>query len=969
MFNSILCRVLARPLFVALCLPLLALAAPGDLDCGFGSGGTLNLNLASVEAARDVGLQSDGRIVTMGSLSGQIRLTRFLANGTLDTSFAGSGTVLHAFAGSNEFMAMRLDSQDRIVVTGSIDNPDSDVFVSRFTASGAVDTSFGGGDGWLSFDFDTLTNGVGRDGVMAVAIDASDRIVVAGFIDANGNVFNPSNADQAIARVTQAGLLDTSFGGGDGLALAGSPGANRDDDARSVAIDSLGRIAVAGGTSFGNASNNGPRSTMIARWTAGGVLDPTFDGDGVLILDLSQSGGDDFGVDVAFDGTGKLMVLGVLSDDPAIARVLDGGALDASFGGGDGIVQQSFLGGQDVTENILVQADGKLLVTGWPPIAGWFHFASMRFTSTGALDATWGGDGVVTTAIGSNERAYAALLQPDQKLILAGGLNNDVNFVMARYLNDGQDSNASTTSITTHTPNPSWPGQIVQVGYAVSATGGGSVSGNVTVSDGVASCTGTVAAGTCGLALTTLGTRQLSAQYSGAGCFGSSSSAAVPHTVQNIPYTVTPLAGNGGAFAPASAQIINGGQSASFQVLPDPGHRIVAVSGCAGVLNGNAFNIAVVTATCTITAIFNRNPVATAAQLTVLEDSGAHPGILGASDDDPLTFSLVSNATRGNAVINNNSSGAYAYTPNANANGTDSFTFKVFDGVVDSPSAAVSIDITAVNDAPTLMLANAPAQHPAGSGGQQTVPAFASFDAGPVDEDSSQALAEYQIVSRADPDGVLAAGVSGLSIDNAGTLHYLTTGVGGAAVIGVRARDDGGIANGGADISATQSFTLSVALGADLQIAMTDQRVSLMPGESTVYAIVAANAGPNAATAARLLNSLPVTLINGAWSCVQAQSTAPCPSPASGAGNLDSSIDLPANSFLRFEVIATVNANIGDTLINTATIALPAGIIELDASNNSASDQNSIVADAVFGDGFEQAGSGLTVMGAAAALR
>ena len=142
-------------------------------------------------------------------------------------------------------------------------------------------------------------------------------------MDANGNTFNPSNAEQAIARVTSIGVLDTSFGGGDGLALAGSPGGNRDDDARSIAIDASGRIAVAGGTAFGNASNNGPRSTMVARWTADGVLDTSFDGDGVLILDLTQAGGDDFGIDVAFDGNGKLMVLGVQSDDPAIARLLE----------------------------------------------------------------------------------------------------------------------------------------------------------------------------------------------------------------------------------------------------------------------------------------------------------------------------------------------------------------------------------------------------------------------------------------------------------------------------------------------------------------------------------------------------------------------------------------------------------------------------------------------------------------------
>ncbi len=953
---------------ILLCLPLYAHAS-GALDCSFGVAGIINRDFGAVEAAREVRLQSDGRIVTIGSLSGQIRLTRFLAAGALDSSFAGGGSVLHTFAGSGEFMSMSIDSLGRIVVAGSIDNPDIDVFVARFTSVGAIDTSFGGGDGWLSFDFDPATSGAGRDGVMGVAIDASDRIVVAGWMDANGNIFNPSNANQAVARVTTGGLLDTSFGGGDGIALASSPGSSHDDDARSIAIDSLGRIVVNGGTSFGNAFNSGPRSTILSRFTGSGVLDTSFDGDGVLILDLSQSGGDDFGVDVTFDGSNRLMVLGVLSDDPAIARLLDNGALDTSFGGGDGVVHQSFLGGQDVTENILMQADGKFFVTGWPPVAGWFHFASMRFTSTGALDPTWGSNGLVMTTVSSNERAYAAVLQPDQNLILAGGLNNDTNMVLARYLNDGQGDSSTTTTLTTHTPDPSWPGQPVQVGYSVSAAPGVTPAGNVTVSDGVNSCTASAAAGSCNVALTTLGTRQLTATYAGQGCSAASVSAPVAHNVQNIPFTVTPFASVGGGLSPAVPQTVNGGQSTSFQVVVDPGYRLVNVSGCGGVLNGSSFDIAVVAAACTVTATFNRNPVANSAQIFLNEDSGAHAGTLDASDDDSLSFSLVSNGTRGNVVINNASTGAYTYTPNANANGTDFFLFKVNDGGVDSAPAAVGIDITAINDAPTLTLPSTPVIFPAGTSGFQLVPGFAQTDFGPPDEDASQSVLQYQVVSRNDPDGVLNASSGAVAIGIDGTLQTLLTGVGGVATVSVYVRDSGATFNGGVDISATQAFTIGVALGADLQVGVNDLRNTLAPGDSTTYAIVVANAGPNAVTGAQLTGSLPAQLINASWACVQANSIASCPVPAVGSGNLDTLVNLPTNSFIHFDVIATANANHGDTLTHTVTITAPANITEFDSANNSASDVNTVVIDPVFGDGFEQAGAGLTVPGAAEVLR
>ena len=61
---------------------------------------------------------------------------------------------------------------------------------------------------------------------------------------------------------------------------------------------------------------------------------------------------------------------------------------------------------------------------------------------------------------------------------------------------------------------------------------------------------------------------------------------------------------------------------------------------------------------------------------------------------------VVANGTKGVASITNVATGAFTYTPNANANGTDSFTFKAHDAAVDSNTATVTVTITAVNDAP-----------------------------------------------------------------------------------------------------------------------------------------------------------------------------------------------------------------------------------------------------------------------------
>ena len=92
----------------------------------------------------------------------------------------------------------------------------------------------------------------------------------------------------------------------------------------------------------------------------------------------------------------------------------------------------------------------------------------------------------------------------------------------------------TTTAIVTDTPDPSVVDQQVTVTYAVAARAAstGVPTGNVTITDGVDSCTGTVAAGSCVLALSTTGARTLRATYAGDTNFNVSSSPDEPHQVR-----------------------------------------------------------------------------------------------------------------------------------------------------------------------------------------------------------------------------------------------------------------------------------------------------------------------------------------------------------------------------------------------------------------------------------------------------
>src|SRR5204862_1192767 len=97
---------------------------------------------------------------------------------------------------------------------------------------------------------------------------------------------------------------------------------------------------------------------------------------------------------------------------------------------------------------------------------------------------------------------------------------------------------ATTTTITGDTPDPSVVGQAVTVAFTVTS-GGGTPSGNVTVSDGADDCVGTVAAGSCALTPTTAGAKTLVATYAGNASFATSASGGTAHTVNAASTTTT----------------------------------------------------------------------------------------------------------------------------------------------------------------------------------------------------------------------------------------------------------------------------------------------------------------------------------------------------------------------------------------------------------------------------------------------
>src|SRR5581483_9433518 len=113
----------------------------------------------------------------------------------------------------------------------------------------------------------------------------------------------------------------------------------------------------------------------------------------------------------------------------------------------------------------------------------------------------------------------------------------------------------------------------------------------------------------------------------------------------------------------------------------------------------------------------NDAPVASDSSLQTNEDTPITDGQLSASDiDSPtLTYSLVDGGDAQNGTLVLNSDGSFTYTPNANWNGTDSFTYVANDGQFESQPATVTITVDPVNDPPVV------------NGQEQTTPEDTAF--------------------------------------------------------------------------------------------------------------------------------------------------------------------------------------------------------------------------------------------------
>ena len=272
-----------------------------------------------------------------------------------------------------------------------------------------------------------------------------------------GHFWSVANASGTIAgaSVTDVrvnGQLDGTFGENlDGIVTSnGAAGFAGADIGRAMAIDGDGNILVVGESE--RASGNSDMT--IWRYDATGSLDVSF-GDGGTATYNGDENGDDIGYAIALDGSGNILVAGMIDDgNMALWRYTPDSDPDLTFGGGDGFASYADLDPSYGSEgmSVLTDASGRILVAGSRWDGEDTDMVIWRYAESGAIDLTFGtggtavysGSGSLSGDFVGNSLALADPADENSAILVAGTVSSGTTARMAvwKYTASGTPDNS-----------------------------------------------------------------------------------------------------------------------------------------------------------------------------------------------------------------------------------------------------------------------------------------------------------------------------------------------------------------------------------------------------------------------------------------------------------------------------------------------------------------------------------------------
>jgi uncharacterized delta-60 repeat protein len=441
--------------FILLLFVLCSMNAPGQicspsLDQTFGTAGIAlgNSSVGNTDAfySRNILVQSDNKIIQVGGQG--FGLIRYKSNGHLDSSFGINGRVVTAIGTSHSYASAGILQPDaKIIVAGNAYNVNRGVFaLARYNTDGSLDNSFGTGGIVMT------QVGLSNDYASGLAIQPDGKIVVV------GGSYDTSNVTAfATVRYNSNGSIDSTFGtNGKIVSHLGHfitflnniyYGVYSYEYANSVMIQQDGKIVVAGNSYthsgcydyYGGIYCN-PAFAMI-RYNSNGSIDSAFGNNGKVFDSLSLV----YQYAAVLQADGKILITGqdVGGQQGRIVtnRYNSNGNLDVSFGTNGKALTQ--IGGQDNyshPRSIFCQPDGKIIVAGSTSANNNGSFAVVRYNTNGIADNSFNNNGIVVIHLGqtgSYDVATGVALQGD-KIVVAGD---------SRFYSNTPSNNASSLMV------------------------------------------------------------------------------------------------------------------------------------------------------------------------------------------------------------------------------------------------------------------------------------------------------------------------------------------------------------------------------------------------------------------------------------------------------------------------------------------------------------------------------------------
>jgi uncharacterized delta-60 repeat protein len=384
-----------------------ALAAPGQLDSRFATGGKARTDLGGTDWAGSVATGPRGVIVVVGGSGGDVAVVRYDSSGRLDPTFGKGGIVVTDLAGDDAGASVVVQPDGKVVAAAQ---RSGDVALVRYTANGALDPTFGR-DGVVVTDFGA------QERALTLLLRPDGRLVVAGW-RADGLV---------LSRYLRDGRLDPGFGTG-GRVFTRTLGL----DWRNATLGRDGTIVVAGARISTRPAQ--AIALAVARYRADGRPDRTFAGDGLMVTRPFRHWAGALHVAVRPDGR---IVLGTHGHAGRVAgfalvRLRRNGSLDRTFGNAGIAVSPVGFG----VHALALDGRGRIVTAG--RTTSLLDFVVARFLPSGRRDRSFA---TTVTDFGGTDTPFWLTLQPDGKIVVAGAsgpsgtLFGDI--AVARYLSSG----------------------------------------------------------------------------------------------------------------------------------------------------------------------------------------------------------------------------------------------------------------------------------------------------------------------------------------------------------------------------------------------------------------------------------------------------------------------------------------------------------------------------------------------------